>query len=1069
MDHNTILQCFAATLDQNFTIRSDAETHLKQFSSNQGFLQICLDIISSNEVDDSIKMAASLYFKNKIATSWNSKSSYASATNTIAINKDEKLLIRDLLIQTMLKCSKNSPRCIKVLKYALSEIILNDYPEKSWESLLPQSFELLSNSNNDIDTINIALICISEVFRTYRWKYNDARQDLEVLIMEYFPSLLTFANDVLFNNGTNMNNQQIGDLTKLVIKTYKFVSYYDLPFVLQRQEFFIPWANFFVTIIQQDLPIEFLNSTANDPSSRSRNPWVKCKKWAMGNIYRLFSRYAVNSITKKFEYNDFKTVFLNEFSPQFLQLLFQQIEKWGNANYWLSDESLYYSLSFFEQCISMNSTWKLISSHYLNILQHIIFPLLTPNEDTLETFENDPQEYIHRNLELWDDDYSPDLAAISFIVTAVHKRSKRTLEPTLDFIIQALQSNMSNGNDITLNNAVQIESSLRMFSSIIDKLTQQDSPYLNHLDGFLKKFVIPFFNSNFAILRTRVCEICSKLNPIDIKDPENRVIIFNGIVSCFNESKDDSLPVNLSAALALQVFIDDNQFKQVVSEYVIPMMERLLQLSNDFETDAISGVMQEFVEQFAEQLQPFGVELMNNLVQQFLKLAIELNEAANFDPNTIINVKDMPDEGDKQMAAIGILSTAISILLSFENSPDIVKNLEQSFYPAAEFILKNNMEDFYRELNEFIENSTFLLRSINPIIWKILELIGDNNKNENSMIPFYLEDFMLSLNNIIIYGKEELCKNEFYTKIIIEIYEKAIQAEENTLDDMKNIFQLSQMMILALGDHLPSIFKEKFLTDVMKAIIEEKEDGLKKHIVFAVTSYNVITASLCSSSPTLTLQFLKQHNCLELFLQLWFTNFIPNYTRVYDIKLSLIAVLNICCNMTTNAFHTLGLESLLDQIGKVVVQLIAKLPIAIKELNDKKREFSNFDANKWDDSNGVFDKAFNDDDEIDENADDDEVNGDEEADDVRKLMDMLEKDNGDDYQFVHSGTFNEADSFDDLEEDPLTESILHNIDAFSLFKESFANLEQNDVTRYQTLMHSLSEEEIQILRHTLSL
>ena len=134
-------------------------------------------------------------------------------------------------------------------------------------------------------------------------------------------------------------------------------------------------------------------------------------------------------------------------------------------------------------------------------------------------------------------------------------------------------------------------------------------------------------------------------------------------------------------------------------------MHKLLALSNEFETDAVSGVMQEFVEQFAEQLQPFGVELMNNLVQQFLKFAIDLHEASNYDPNNMLAQNDIPDESDKQMAALGVLSTAISILLSFENSPEIVKNLEQSFYPAAEFILKNDMEDFYHELCEFLELS----------------------------------------------------------------------------------------------------------------------------------------------------------------------------------------------------------------------------------------------------------------------------------------------------------------------------------------------------------------------------
>lgn len=165
---------------------------------------------------------------------------------------------------------------------------------------------------------------------------------------------------------------------------------------------------------------------------------------------------------------------------------------------------------------------------------------------------------------------------------------------------------------------------------------------------------------------------------MDFKDPIITSTIYEGVMNCLNNSS-NSLPVELTAALALQTFISDDQFNMKLSEHVVPTMQKLLSLSNDFESDVISGVMQDFVEQFAEQLQPFGVELMNTLVQQFLKLAIDLHETSNLDPDSFTNVDSIPDESDKQMAALGILSTTISILLSFENSPEILKTWNSHF------------------------------------------------------------------------------------------------------------------------------------------------------------------------------------------------------------------------------------------------------------------------------------------------------------------------------------------------------------------------------------------------------
>ena len=91
-------------------------------------------------------------------------------------------------------------------------------------------------------------------------------------------------------------------------------------------------------------------------------------------------------------------MYCEEFLTQFLQVVFDQIEKWGTGQLWLSDECLYYILNFVEQCVVQKTTWKLVGPHYNVILQHVIFPLLKPTAETLEAFDNDPQEYINRNM-----------------------------------------------------------------------------------------------------------------------------------------------------------------------------------------------------------------------------------------------------------------------------------------------------------------------------------------------------------------------------------------------------------------------------------------------------------------------------------------------------------------------------------------------------------------------------------------------------------------------------------------------------------------------------------------------
>ncbi|AAS50703.2 ABL068Cp [Eremothecium gossypii ATCC 10895] len=1041
MDLSILLQCFSGTLSHDAAVRSNAEKRLKEYSGHIGFLGACLDIMGSSEVSENIKLSASLYFKNKITYGWSGKGHGKNELLEYTVDPDERPVVRELLVKALTNCSQQAPSCMRVLQLALAEIVSVEYPAGRWDGLLEASFGSLASG--DMHAAHVGLLCAMEVFRTYRWKENDERQELEMLIMRYFPDLLHYANALLYSE--EKHNEIVGNMLKLVLKIYKFVTYNDLPFTLQRSENFIPWANFHVSVIQSQLPEHVMALAVDD---RRAHPWVRAKKWAYANMYRLFQRYASESLSKKFEYTEFKMLYVEQFLPQLLQLHFQQIERWGAGELWLSKESLYYILEFIEQTVVQKSTWPIVDPHYATILEHVIFPLLCPSEETLESFEVDPQEYVHRNLEAWDADYSPDVAAVSLLVTAVKKRSKTTLEPTVQFVSQMLQHNTVSFADMTLEQAVKVESCLRIVSSILDRLFHAKSPYTSEMEGFLTRFVFPLFHSKYGFLRARVCEVCSKLDSNMLKQKETLQTIYQGVVKCFNEEP-GSLPVQLLAALALQAFINIPDFHSSLSAIVVPTMQKLLQLSSEFESDTISGVMQQFVESFATELQPFGVELMNNLVQQFLKLAIEFHEASNFDINGF-STGELPDESDKHMAALGILSTTISILLSFENSGDIVKNLEQSFYPAAEFILKNYIEDFYREACEFVENSTFLLREITPISWKILELIGECNEKEGSMVSFYLEDFMLAINNYIIYGKNELKQNSFYSTILFKIYAKAITVEDNGFTELKQLYDLSQKMVLSLGETTSKEYVNQFLTDAVNSIISEK-DSLEKCIAFGVTTFGVILSCLLYF-PYDTLQFLHSKNVSLLYFQIWFDNYIPSYKRVYDIKLSLMALLSMLSHLSVEQFASCGLEPVLKKMGSTISGLFERYPVAIKELKDKRAEFTS-DA---DFGEGLIDSDW--DDEIGEDGLENEQN----------YLEMLRNET-DVVKFINGEPSCLEEDMDDLEEDPLSGSVLDDINVYAIFQTVFSTLQQNDSTKYQLVLENMSQDEQMHLAHITSL
>lgn len=1049
MDVNLLFQCFEGTLNQSGEVRHESEQKLRELSKIPGFVGACLDILSNSKVPESIKLSTSLYLKNKIYYGWSKRSKSSNELLNIALDNDEKPIVKDMFINTLVQCSHTNPSCVRMLMPALTTIVGEEYPAGRWDGLLAESFRLLST--NDIDSAYIGLLALSEIFRTYRWSENDERQNLERLIVQHFDDLLAYANQLIQSPGA-LDDNKIGNMVKLIIKIYKFITYHDFPYTLQTPERFIPWANFHVAIIEMPLSQHFLESV--DKDSRKNYQWVKAKKWAYSNMLRIFQRYASESLTKKFSYDEFKQMYLKDFMPNLLHLYFQQIEQWGTYKLWISDECLYNILSHIEHTLTQKVSWLMVKPHYPIILQHVIFPMLCPDSDTLETFENDPREYIHRHLETWNDDYSPDVAAVSLLVTAVHKRSKTTLEPTLSFVTDTLNGikDSSGGfQSLSLEQAVKVESCLRIVSNITDRLTAPKSPYGRALEEFLHAYVFPLFNSSYGFLRARVCELCSKLSDYDFTKPSSIPIIYEGVMHCFNDES-GFLPVKLLAAFALQSFVDNSVFQESLSTIVVPTMQSLLQLSHEFESDVISGVIREFVEQFSKELQPFSVDLTNNLVQQFLKLAIELNDASKVDISTFSG-GELPDESDKEMAALSILSTIISILLSFENSTEIIESLEHSFYPAAEFILKNDMEDFYREVCEFVENSTFLLRKVSSISWKVLELIGDCNRKEGSMVSFYLEDFMMAISNYLIYGKDELKQNLFYTNILFEIFQAATanENEDKDLDEMCVVFEFAQKMILAFGDKIPEQFLSTFLTTTTEAIEVEK-NSLKTHLNYGVNAFNVILASMVYY-PSQSLNFLNHKQLLTTFLEIWIQFYLPKFTRVIDIKLSIMATLSLLTLVPMQEYVSLHIEAVYLKLGPMLNDLFNKFPAALKVLQDKRQEFSSDAFSKFD----GFNDEWNDFEDDDEDA----------ADDAEEYLKFLKNEAGS-LQLIHeSGQFLDQDDMDELEEDPLSGSILDDVNIYELFQHTFSRLEQTEPEKYQNFIGSMSSEDQQAFLRTL--
>jgi hypothetical protein len=441
-----------------------------------------------------------------------------------------------------------------------------------------------------------------------------------------------------------------------------------------------------------------------DVDERETNHWWKSKKWAFANLNRLYVRYVVrvallagvqslifftrygNPATlgknQDVDYSGVAKYFINTFAPEILTGYLTQIEKWVAKTTWLSKACLFYILNFLDECIKPKSMWNLLKPHTETLISHLLFPVLCQSDEDIELFETDPQEYLHRKLNFYEEVSSPDVAATNFLVTLTKSRRKQTFT-VLNFvngIVNAYETAPDDQKDPR-----QKEGALRMIGTLSGVILGKKSPIADQVEYFFVRHVFPEFRSPHGFLRARACDTLEKFEQLDFKDPNNLIIIYRNILESM---ADPALPVRVEAALALQPLIRHDIIRTSMQQNIPQVMQQLLKLANEVDVDALANVMEDFVEVFANELTPFAVALSEQLRDTYLRIVRELLER-NQSKDDDDNYGDFLD--DKSITALGVLQTIGTLILTLESTPDVLLHLETILMPVIKVTLENKL------------------------------------------------------------------------------------------------------------------------------------------------------------------------------------------------------------------------------------------------------------------------------------------------------------------------------------------------------------------------------------------
>ena len=163
--------------------------------------------------------------------------------------------------------------------------------------------------------------------------------------------------------------------------------------------------------------------------------------------------------------------------------------------FYISPRVMQMSLNYINTAVSHALTWKILKPHILDIIQHVIFPLMSYTEKDAELWETDPYEYVRVKFDIFEDFVSP-ITAAQTVLHSVCKKRKDVLPATMKLLLDIVQSQNTT--------PPQKDGALHMIGTMADILLKKKT-YKDQLEQFLVNIVFPEFNSPHGHLRARAC------------------------------------------------------------------------------------------------------------------------------------------------------------------------------------------------------------------------------------------------------------------------------------------------------------------------------------------------------------------------------------------------------------------------------------------------------------------------------------------------------------------------------------------------------------------------------------
>lgn len=356
----------------------ESELGLKAIDTQPGFPITLLHVVSSEKTDMSIRLAAALYFKNLINRKWIDEEGHYH------LHDSDVMAIKNEIVELMIRLPD---RLQSQIGAAISIIAESEFPEL-WPNLID---ELVAKLSPDDMVCDKGILKVAHsIFK--RWRplfrsdalFTEIKYVLDKFAQPFLDLLLRV--DQLIDQANQGSSKEALELLfanmLLLVKIYYDLNCQDIP------EFFEDHLKQGMSVIHKYL--KYRNPALEDPTEDDEVDPVTLVKISICELIQLY--------TTRYEEE------FHELIPEFIQTVWELLNNVTIQPKYdiLASRGLQFMTAI---AAAPNYAPKINNEQALKqITEKIILPNVTLRESDEEMFEDDPIEYIRRDLEGSDSD-----------------------------------------------------------------------------------------------------------------------------------------------------------------------------------------------------------------------------------------------------------------------------------------------------------------------------------------------------------------------------------------------------------------------------------------------------------------------------------------------------------------------------------------------------------------------------------------------------------------------------------------------------------------------------------------